>query len=1012
MKLYGFEMNWQAVSNRLDELCTTQTAREAMAQLYPCGGTPKALFLGRGLAVRGEEICPLLILRARIGLEDGAPRVLPAEDRYHLCADTLHEVFGVDHDTLRSMEDMLGEGTAPETLPTMLAVWGRLLCGYCEVQAEQAVILTGTKVCTGAAVPIEDVGVQSPAAWMRTAARRAASGSRMLLTGRNADRLRALRGMLPDEMPVLCGWDGPQETMAFAARILADMEQMDALDKSAHAACARADQTHEQLQGARTAVDEARAVWDAGTPDPEQQRWEQLLPDQIPAGQPFPLTDAQLALLCNAEEPEELPIDTLEQFAADWQACGAQYAEAPVRLDGRRAALHIGALLLGEGGPELPAEAVEVLLQLSRRYGALEQENWLFDVLHCRNRAQLALYQSLEHALSEAAEWYESRRMLLEGHKVTYKGDIDARGAALEVLLKLERKCAVAEAGEPYSMNEVGKRLAVRRAAFRHQTLVDDALPETEEACRIARAGIEMKARMRAVKTAWSSLLGDFDRKAADCASLASLLRLCLSWSSCGFAIRADELPLTAETTEIIRGACALAQKHMALCEAMELAPVSAEQLDAARRLDTEEYHLERERVAWIEIEQLRAEKAQAIEAVRVAAPLWAAQLERGVKPVAEMAMIWDWKRAKSRNTQDIGVLLAREAALTARYDEEILTACALRVRVQTARRASADPLAYAALNRAARGDSEAIALADYAPFCFAGDWDGFDEVMIDRAGFTQAQLVQQASLGIHAFALAVEEIRTPETIFASTDWTMGYRRAAESLVRGRMSDRAARVWWAADAEYTPENQIWKLAERGLDRGKTVAVVAPDPESVRGVLLEHILPCLLLSGSLYCGGEEILASRRFDTVIACPGLTADQLTAVAHGSLGAGELWVLEADRIGADWGRQSVLSTWQSTAVSETHPGRAAEVARVLHEMCGWETAGLAGGLEVRTGDSAVWLALLEDGETYPLTAAERAGMYESGWQLFGLHLQEYHASPRAALEKLRKQIGAHIEA
>ena len=115
MKLHGLEMTWQAVDDRLDTLCTAPTAREAMAQLYPAALEPQQLFLGRGLAARGGECCPLLVLRARIVLEEDAPRIVPVDDRYQLCSDTLHAVFGVDRDTLRNMSDML-EDAAPETL--------------------------------------------------------------------------------------------------------------------------------------------------------------------------------------------------------------------------------------------------------------------------------------------------------------------------------------------------------------------------------------------------------------------------------------------------------------------------------------------------------------------------------------------------------------------------------------------------------------------------------------------------------------------------------------------------------------------------------------------------------------------------------------------------------------------------------------------------------------------------------------------------------------------------------
>lgn len=1009
MKLHGLEMTWQAVDDRLDTLCTAPTAREAMAQLYPAALEPKQLFLGRGLAARGEECCPLLVLRARIVLEEDAPRIVPVDDRYQLCSDTLHAVFGVDRDTLRNMSDMLEDAAAPETLRPLLEVWGRLLRGYCDVDAGKFVALAGRACGTkpSGAVPLEDAGVHCPAAWMRAAARRAAGGSRVLLTGRNMDRLHLLRGMLPADMPVLCSWDGAEQAQAFAERVLADMEQGDELTRMAQQACGCADQTHTRLQAARAAVDEARAVWDSGTPDPQHLRWNRLVPGDIPADQPFPLTDAQLALLCAAPEPDEPPADAFEQLAEEWQACCAQYAAAPVRLDGRPAALCIGALTLGAGEPVLSAEAVELLMKLSRMHDALEQENWLFDVLSCRNRAQLALYQTLEDALAGAADWYERYRALLEAHRVVYQGVAEQRGRALETLLELERKCAVLEADEPYSLREFGMRHAVRRAVRTHHTLVDGMPPASEEACRAARVGIEMQARMQAVEAAWSSLFGAFDRKPADCAPMAALLRLCLAWGGSGFVLRADELPLAEQTVETIRTACALAHRHAELCSALEQQGVEGEKgekLDAVRRLDLEAYRAERARAAQAEAARLRTEKDAAIEAVRAVAPLWAAQLEQGVQPPDDVRAIWEWKRAQSRNAQDIGAMLSREAALSAQYNAEMLTACALRARTEAARRASADPLVYAALRRATRGDGTLSALTACAPLCFAdtAEWTGFDVVMIDRAGFSTEQLAREAARAAQAFVLEVRETRTPETFFVAADGTMGYRRAAETLVQGSLSDRACRIWWNPDTDSTPEDQLGRRIQQCLEDGKTVAVVTNAGDAVRGRLRTHLPVPLLLLGTLYCGGPEILAARRFDTVIACPELSSEQLAAAARGSLGAGELWVLNADRIGADWGRQSVLSAWQSAAAQETPDDSADAVARVLREMCGWEAAGLAGGLEVRAGETPVWLALLHEGEAYPLAADERAQMYEAGWRLHALNLEEYRANPRAALEKL----------
>lgn len=1004
MKLYGYQPIWSMTGADTDALTQADAAQQALRHMYPYPSEPVQLFLGRGLAARGDDDCPLLVLRARILMDGDSPRIVPAEDCYHLCAQTLEQAFGVDRDTLFNMRAMLDETPSPAAFPAMLEIWGRLLQGYCSVQPGQAVVLAAHEtypVPADAALP-RPAGVCSTAGWAQLAAEHAADGSRVLLTGRSQARLHDLRAALPDGLPALCSWDDTARIQSFASQILDDIDQADALDAQADRAGQEVQVLHEQLQTVRQTVEAFRADWQPGC-TAAQARNDRLLPDEIAAGVPFPLDDAQLALLRTLpgeEQPE--PDDAVELLCARWAECSACYDASPVCVGGQPVMLPVGMLTLGAGSVLLDAESVELLLQLNRMRDALEQDPWLYDALICRNDAQLSLYYTLADALTAAAQCLDSDD--LQSHRVQYRGAPGQRAKALQALRELESRCAAWEREEPYMFSDLVLWQTVRTAAKAHCTLVDGVPPRTQDACRIARAALEMQLRLRDVQAAWRPLCGDFHRPAKDCGPLSLLLRLCLACNEHGLHLRADELPLPQETAACIAQAGELAQQQAALCQTLSEQGAQPAVLDAVRALDLNAYRKECTRAAQDARRQALRTRAAVVEIVRRHAPLWAARLETEACPEDDMRAVWEEKSARAGRSGGIGRLLARERELTQSCRSAQERMWSLRTRAAAAKRAAADPLMLALLTRAARGAADAADCAACAPVYLtaSGQARGFDLVIADRIGMEDDQLAWQAARAAQALYVDLRPSRVPETRLVSADGAMGYHRAAEALVDGRASEQMYRVWWTAQGGAASAGELLPLVQQELANSRMTAVVSPAPADTRSLLADKLPADVLCQGTLYCGDPAILSAQRFDSVILCPGLSCEQLSAAARASLDAGAVWVLGAEQYGADWGRSLLLHAWQDGAPAADRTEPSDTVARVLAEMYGWETAIRPGGLELHTPAGPVWLALLMQDSAYPLRSDARAALYETGWTLDGLSLPEYQANPRQALHRL----------
>lgn len=999
MKLYGYETIWEQTAPGVGELMQPETARQAMRQLYPAGAEPVQLVLCRGLAARGDEACPLLALRACVRLDGGAPRIAPAEDGYRLCAQTLRHVLGIERETLKNLETMLAEAQSPDVLSTVLDVWSRLLRGRCAVEPGQAALLAVREAypAPGDAAPPERAGACSLDGWVRMAAEYAADGRRVLLTARNMDRLRAAYAAFPEGMPALCGWDDGPRVQAFAAQLLDDAGQAGALALQAARARRQAEEEQAKLRAARQAVDHFRAE---GLPAgaEEQAHNDQILPDDIPAGAPFPLDDSELALLravpsgpCSVEDGR------VAALCAQWDACRAQYEAAPVRVGGQPVSIPAGALTLGSG-PRLGEDALPLLLALARAQHAFEQEEWMLEAIACENEAQLALYRALLDALDAAAQHWKSCGDL-PARRVQYRGDSAQRAAALDALRTLEDKCEAWETDEPYAFSDFARWRAVRAAAKVHCTLVDGAPPRTSQDCRAARMELETQAYMQQVREAWRPLCGSFRRSAADCGALAEMLRLCLACNASGLHLRADELPLPKGAADCIGKAQSLAQEHAALCQI----PAPAGVQEAVRALDWEAYRAACAQAAQDACQQAQRGREEVVERVRLAAPQWAARLDAGICPEEDIRAAWEEKSARAARTDGIGRLLAHERALSGRCRAMQLEACALAARAAAAQRAQADPLVLSLLTRAARGQADAAACAACAPIFLtaSGREDGFDQALVDSSGMDDTQLAWQAARAARVRIVDVLPSHTPELRLISTDGSIGYCRAAEQIIQGRLSTRMCRVWWqtAGDEE---DNGLPAFVQRAVERGGTVAVVSPAPAEERRRLADGLPAELLAEGTLYCGDASVLSARRFDAVIFCPGLAPQQFTAAARASLDAGTLWVLGAEQYGDDWGRGLLLAAWQDDGPVAAYSEQADTVARVLDEMYGWETAARAGGLEVHTPAGPVWLALLGCGGAYPADSPAREALYQAGWTLDGLSLAEYAANPRQALRRL----------
>lgn len=1013
MKLYGYEPFWYQTAASMEQLNQTDTALAAMRQLFPCGAEPVHLFLGRGVATHGDTCCPLLVLRAQICLDDGTPRIVPAEDTYHLCTQTLRCAFGADRDMLFNMQSMLDQAPSPDALPTLLDVWGRLLQGYGTVQPGQVIVLAAHEsydAPADAAVPAAG-GTIRIHDWANLAAEQTAAGSRVLLTARSPDRLCAVRAALPADLPALGDWDDGAQVRVFAQQILEDIEQTDALTERAGSAVQHALALHEQLQGVQQTIDHFRADWQPACSD-VQARNDSLLPDDIPAGAPFPLDDAQLALLRTlpGAEPESEPDDAVEQLCLRWANCRAAYQASPVWVGGHPAALSIGTLTLdvdcNAAGAEpvaLDSDALELLLQLHRRHSTLEREEWLLDALACRNDAQLTLYRTLADALSAAAQCL-SGLDAPSGHRVEYKGTPSQRAKAIQALRELETQCAVWESGEPYAFSDFKVSRTLRAAYKVHGTLVDGTRPGTQKACRAARAELEMQQRIYDVRTAWQPLCGHFDRQAADCGPLARLLRLCLACGEHDLHLCANELPLAPDTVDCITLACSLAQQHASLYQTLEQQGASHAVLQAVRTLDLTAYHKECDRAAQAAHLQALRTRAAVVEVVRRQAPLWAAQLDTGVCPEADMRAVWEEKSARTCRVDGIGRLLAREQELSQSLLAAQQQVWALQTRVSAARRAADNPLTLALLMRAARGAAGATACAVCAPVFLTttGKAAGFDQVIADRNGMSANQIASLSARAAQAVVIDVQPTCVPELHLVSAGGDMGFCRAAERLIQGSLSERMGRIWWQAADQQTHSGQLPRLVQQQLTDGHTVAVVSPDPETERSRLIDHLSAALLCTGKLYCGDAAILSARQFDTVILCPGLTPQQLIVAACASLDASTLWVLDAEQYGADWGRSLLLCAWQKDVFSAGRPVQTDTIAQVLTEMYGWEAAIRPDGLELSTPTGPVWLAVLGSSCPYPLDSGVRVGLYEAGWKLDGLSLPEYQANPRQVLQRL----------
>lgn len=996
MKLYGYELLWQTVLSDVQELRQTETARQVMEQMYPCTVQEKQLLIVRGLSTDGTAEVPVLYLPARVTYREQAPCICPSDGGWQLCADTLRETFGVDGDTLASMREMLDGLASDDALPALLGLWSRLLSGYCTVQPEViglAVVCRAQPAVQQAQLP-EDLGACDLSSWASAATVYAAQGERVVLASRNRDHLLALRAQFSDDVPVLCAWDDAERVRQLVARVLEDMDQTETLSRTAERMQAQLDALSGRLQAARETV-KALGRQPQATPE-EQAAHDRVLPDAIAPGSAFPLTPAQIDLL---RQPPQTDMacqpDEAEQLMARWEQCARRYLAAPVRQNGQAAAIRVDGLQLGVGDPGTDADTGSLVLRLNAFSNLLAQEDWLYDVLSCRNRAQMALYEVLVEAFRAAGACTSGQADVLE-YTVSYRGRASERAQALQTLCELEEVCAVWEDSEPYTHSEWSMWRAVRAAAKKHHMLVDGKPPRTREQCRAARVALELETCRQAIRRAWEPLRGQSPVPDGDPQVLAGVLDACIACSRNGLHLQADSFPLSDETRTCIEQAYAVAQARTDLCSRLSGEPELVQQ--AVHRLDAAAYRAARDAAAYAARgAQIEARRA-VVEQVRRITPLWAEQLERKACPDVDLQEIWLEKSRRTQDSRQMGQWLAHERSLTMQWEQTKREVRALRMRMAAAARAAADPLLYAQMHRAVRSEPGAVHGADCALIYLTQEMQTkrFAVGILDGQGMLDAQCAAwNRGIG-QGYRITLRPVRVPEVHLVCADGTMEYCRAAEALSKGQISDRKYQISWQAQ----DDRSVLTLAGQALRRGERVVVVCADREETAQMLRESLPEDVLLTGNLYCDGPEVLAVRQFDTVVLCPDLSESVCEQAMRGSMDSAVLWLLDADRYGADWGKGLLRRAWGLDCQEDR--AQTSYIARVLTELYGWEVHAQADGLTLYTPSGPVWLALLEQDACYPMDTAMRRAHYAAGWQLDGLYLHECLSHPRQALERL----------